>query len=395
MARIVVGLSGGVDSSVAALLLKQQGHEVIGLFMRNWNEASATLEDECPWIDDSRDAMLIAEQINIPFQVLDLSEQYKSRIVDYMFHEYSMGRTPNPDVLCNREIKFDIFLQAALKLNAEFVATGHYVQKKEIEINGTTIYRLLSGIDPGKDQSYFLCQLNQDQLSKAVFPIGHMLKSEVRRIAESANLVTAAKKDSQGLCFIGKISLPEFLQQQLEAKDGKVIEIPINHPKILSHRTTFDLDKSEYQKVSAMVKFSAEDGVEIGKHQGAYFYTVGQRKGLQIGGTTDPLFVLQTDVEKNIIFVGKGSDHPGLYRKGLALDSNGVHWVRNDLALSPGETRTFKMRIRYRQELFSGHLVFTGNAYFAVFDDPQKAVTPGQFLALYNDNELIASGVIE
>ncbi|MBS3915004.1 MAG: tRNA 2-thiouridine(34) synthase MnmA [Bacteroidetes bacterium] len=394
MARIVVGMSGGVDSSVVALLLKQQGHEVIGLFMRNWNEASVTLEDECPWIDDSRDAMMVAEQLGIPFQVLDLSEEYKERIVDYMFREYEKGKTPNPDVLCNREIKFDSFLKAALKLGADYVATGHYVQKAETETPKGKMYRLLAGADPNKDQSYFLCQLNQFQLSKALFPIGHLLKPEVRKIAEENNLVTAAKRDSQGLCFIGHISLPEFLQQQLKPKKGDVIEIPMDHPKIVEYRTGVNYPTMDLAAVSTPPRFSAEDGVKVGEHNGAHYFTIGQRKGLQIGGTEEPLFVIQTDVTKNIIYVGRGSEHPGLFQKAAAFEEGKLHWIRPDMELEVGESRDFLIRIRYRQQLFSGKIYRTSSEYFAVFNELQKSVTPGQFLALYVENELVASGVI-
>ncbi|MCC7299421.1 MAG: tRNA 2-thiouridine(34) synthase MnmA [Bacteroidia bacterium] len=392
MARVVVGMSGGVDSSVAAHLLKEQGHEVIALFMRNWNEASVTLEDECPWIDDSRDAMMVAEQLGIPFQVLDLSAEYKTRIVDYMFLEYSKGKTPNPDVLCNREIKFDIFLKAALKLGADFVATGHYVQKAETVVDGKTTYRLLAGADPNKDQSYFLCQLNQEQLEKALFPIGALLKPEVRKIAEEAGLVTAAKKDSQGLCFIGKISLPEFLQQQLKSKKGDVIEILDNSPKVNEHSAKI-VDKnilSEDRVIRPV--FTPEDGNKIGEHGGAHYYTIGQRKGLQIGGKTEPLFVLQTDVVSNTVYVGQGVHHPALLGSGVEVDSLTFNWLRPDLALKEGSEMRFKIRIRYRQPLFEGVLQLKNGRYFALFDAPEKSITPGQFIAFYLDNELVASG---
>lgn len=393
MARVVLGMSGGVDSSVAGLLLKEQGHEVIGLFMRNWNDASVTLEDECPWIDDSRDAMMVAEQLGIPFQVLDLSSEYKEKIVDYMFDEYAAGRTPNPDVLCNREIKFDIFLKNALKLGADFVATGHYVQKTETKVDGVTTYHLLSGKDPGKDQSYFLCQLSQEQLSKSLFPIGSLLKSEVRAIAENAGLATAAKKDSQGLCFIGKVSLPDFLQQQLKSKTGDVIEIAVDNPKVVQQ--ALQLQSSDHID-SALVSpvFDAHDGKKIGEHKGAHFYTIGQRKGLNIGGHKEPLFVLQTDVKNNLIFLGAGENHPALYRKGLQLDENGVHWVNPSYTLADGESMDVMMRIRYRQDLFEAELSIHHGVAKVFFKQPQKSVTPGQFAAFYRENELIASGVI-
>lgn len=394
MARVVVGMSGGVDSSVAALLLKQQGHEVIGLFMRNWNEASVTLEDECPWIDDSRDAMMVAEQLGIPFQVTDLSEVYKERIVDYMFAEYAAGRTPNPDVLCNREIKFDIFLKSALKLGADFVATGHYVQKDEFEKEGKTVYRLLSGKDPNKDQSYFLCQLTQDQLKHALFPIGGMLKPEVRKMAEDANLLTAAKKDSQGLCFIGKISLPDFLQQQLKIKKGRVIEISSEHPDLMAYSQHCADPDTAVELLADQPVFKPEDGRVIGEHDGAHFYTVGQRKGLNIGGTTDPLFVIRTDVVENVVYVGKGASHPGLFGKALKLDQAGMHWVRPDLKPGEEEILNCRMRIRYRQPLQEGQIVLKNGIWYAFFKELQKAITPGQFLAVYQEDELVASGVI-
>jgi tRNA-specific 2-thiouridylase len=395
MARIVVGLSGGVDSSVAALLLKQQGHEVIGLFMRNWNDAAVTLEDECPWIDDSRDAMLVAEQIGIPFQIIDLSQEYKSRIVDYMFAEYEAGRTPNPDVLCNREIKFDVFLKNALKLGAEYVATGHYARREEIDVNGQKIYRLLSGLDKSKDQSYFLCQLSQDQLSKALFPIGHLQKSEVRRIAQDAGLVTGAKKDSQGLCFVGKVSLPEFLQQKLAIKTGNVVLIDEDSDALLEHKLNLTNPEAGPENWAKRPVFSEANGKVMGTHQGAHFFTIGQRKGLQIGGTGLPMFVLQTDVDNNIVFTGLGDKHIGLQMKALELVAPGLHMVRNDLTLLDLCTRKLKARVRYRQPLFDCHLFVTETRHFCVFDLAQSSVTPGQFLAVYDGEELICSGTIQ
>lgn len=394
MARIVVGLSGGVDSSVAALLLKEQGHEVIGLFMRNWNDASVTLEDECPWIDDSRDAMLVAEQLGIPFQVLDLSEDYKKRIVDYMFDEYASGRTPNPDILCNREIKFDVFLKNALKLGADFVATGHYVRKGETEVDGHPVYRLLSGLDPNKDQSYFLCQLTQEQLAKSLFPIGHLRKPEVRALAERAGLVTSAKKDSQGLCFIGHVSLPQFLQQQLKPKEGDVIVVEEDSPEMTAHLRILNDPDAGPEAWAERPLLTRASGNVIGKHHGAHYYTVGQRRGLHIGGTGKPLFVLQTDVKENIIYTGKGEDHPGLLQKALKLDEPGLHWVRPDKNKREVTAGKLKARIRYRQALFDCQIFMTENGQFCVFDLAQRSVTPGQFLALYEGDELIASGVI-
>ena len=394
MARIVVGMSGGVDSSVVALLLKQQGHEVIGLFMRNWNDASVTLEDECPWIEDSRDAMLVAEHLGIPFQVLDLSGIYKERIVDYMFEEYGKGRTPNPDVLCTREIKFDVFLDEALKLGADFVATGHYVRKEIVLVDGVEEYRLMSGLDKNKDQSYFLCQLNQFQLSKALFPIGDLEKSEVRRLAAEGGLATATKKDSQGLCFIGHVSLPDFLQQQLKVKEGDVIEIDANG---IAAKREFDrMRKMEgledcYQWHS---KFSSSDGRVVGKHQGAHFYTRGQRRGLQIGGKPLPLFVLQTDVTNNVIFVGQGEDHPGLLSMGLFVLENESCWVRPSMRSKVLNSSELLCKYRYRQTSVSCVLQVHELGYQVVFKAPQKSITSGQFVAIYLDDEIVFSGAI-
>ncbi|MFZ9755517.1 MAG: tRNA 2-thiouridine(34) synthase MnmA [Bacteroidia bacterium] len=387
MARVVVGLSGGVDSSVAAALLKEQGHEVIGLFMRNWNDASVTLEDECPWIDDSRDAMLVAEKLGIPFQVLDLSEAYKARIVDYMFAEYQSGRTPNPDVLCNREIKFDLFLKQALLIGADFVATGHYVRKGEE--NGE--FRLMSGLDPQKDQSYFLCQLSQEQLAKALFPIGEMLKSEVRAKALELDLVTAAKKDSQGLCFIGHVSLPEFLQQQLKPKKGSVIEISANSPLIAQWQDHYDPQNPSTWRLH----FKAQDGVPVGEHNGAHFYTRGQRKGLQIGGKQKPLFVLENDVEANAVYVGQGEDHPALYATEVFIADADAHWVRPSLSEWVLNGAELQGRIRYRQALSSCRLSKFPGGYRISFEQPQKAIAAGQFAALYAGEELVFSGVMQ
>ena len=391
MAKVVVGLSGGVDSSVAAHLLVEQGHEVIGLFMRNWHDESVTLHDECPWIEDSNDALLVAEKLGIPFQVVDLSDQYKERIVDYMFNEYEAGRTPNPDVLCNREIKFDTFLDIALNLGAEYVATGHYCQKDTIEVEGKPVHRLLAGADIHKDQSYFLCQLNQKQLSKALFPIGHLNKPEVRRIASDMDLVTADKKDSQGLCFIGKVRLPDFLQQQLSAKRGDIIEVKEeNVPPI-----ALGLDSGDLDKLVANYPFSPENGEVVGEHNGAHFFTIGQRKGLAVGGTPEPLFVLATDTKNNLIYTGQGESHKALSKKGLFIDKSEIHWVRSDLKLKEGEHKHFQIRIRYRQALFGATLYREGNGMYVIFDEPQKAITPGQFAAWYIEGELIGSGVIK
>jgi tRNA-specific 2-thiouridylase len=390
MKRVVVGLSGGVDSSVTAYLLKEQGYDVIGMFMKNWHDDTVTISNECPWLDDSNDAMIVAQHLGIPFQAIDLSKEYKERIVDYMFAEYQAGRTPNPDVLCNREIKFDIFLNTALKLGADFVATGHYARKGEFRNNdGTTTYRLLAGKDPNKDQSYFLCQLKQEQLAKALFPIGELLKPEVRAIAKEAGLATAEKKDSQGLCFVGKVHLPDFLQQRLEPKKGKVVEIPST---AVAFQNGFA--ENDWVGVTKAYELTPEQGEIVGDHNGAHFYTIGQRRGLNLGGFEKPLFVIGTDTGKNIIYTGMGEDHPGLYRKGLAIPNADVHWIRPDLKLVTGESRRYLARIRYRQPLEDCTLHQDNDTLYIIFDRPQRGVTPGQFAAWYEGEELIGSGVI-
>jgi tRNA-specific 2-thiouridylase len=396
MAKVVVGLSGGVDSSVAAYLLKEEGHEVIGMFMKNWHDTSVTISDECPWIDDSNDAMLVAESLGIPFQAIDLSDEYRKRIVDYMFAEYESGRTPNPDVLCNREIKFDVFLKAALQLGADFVATGHYCQKGEIETENGKQFQLLAGKDKNKDQSYFLCQVTQEQLSKALFPIGHLAKPEVREIANKIGLTTANKKDSQGLCFIGKVRLPEFLQQQLKPKKGNIIEIDTNSVlyKELVYNNAEAHEYSDLRSLSTAIRYDEADGKKVGEHNGAHYFTVGQRKGLNVGGKAEGLFVLSTDTNTNTIYVGMGEHHNGLLRKALFIPQQDAHWIREDLRLEKSESRDYLVRIRYRQALVKATLYQYEEGIYIVFDEPVKAVAPGQFAAWYDGEELIGSGVI-
>jgi tRNA-specific 2-thiouridylase len=389
--RVIVGLSGGVDSSVAAFLLKEAGYEVIGLFMKNWHDETFTLSNECPWLEDSNDAMLVAEKLGIPFQTVDLSKEYKERIVDYMFNEYGKGRTPNPDILCNREIKFDVFLSIALSLGADYVATGHYCQKNSFQTEtGNRVYQLLAGKDYNKDQSYFLCQLNQAQLEKVLFPIGHLQKAEVRAIAQREQLVTAEKKDSQGLCFIGKVSLPDFLQQQLKPKTGQIVKIP---ETLNTYKSQSDEDQTLVQKAKKY-HYNTSDGTLVGEHQGAHFYTIGQRKGLGIGGFEAPLFVIDTDVAKNIIYVGEGKSHPGLYRDTLKVSPEEVHWIRTDVVLRTGDSLEVLARIRYRQPLQKATLFHTQEGLYITFEESQSAITPGQFVAWYLDNELLGSGVI-
>ncbi|MDI6031660.1 tRNA 2-thiouridine(34) synthase MnmA [Flavobacterium sp. LB2P84] len=394
MKRVVVGLSGGVDSSVAAYLLQQQGYEVIGLFMKNWHDDSVTISNECPWLEDSNDALLVAEKLGIPFQTVDLSEEYQEKIVDYMFNEYEKGRTPNPDVLCNREIKFDVFMKIALSLGADYVATGHYCQKSEIEVNGETVYQLKAGADTNKDQSYFLCQLSQEQLAKSLFPIGELTKPEVREIAAQMDLITAEKKDSQGLCFIGKVRLPEFLQQKLQPKDGVIIQIDKNDPVYSFEKEAELALEDSLMSDARKIPYSPDMGKIVGKHQGAHYFTIGQRKGLNVGGTTDPLFIIATNVETNTIYTGLTSQHPGLFKKALFVEKAEVHWIRKDLALANGETMDVMARIRYRQPLQKATLHQFENGMYVAFVEPQSAITEGQFAAWYLGEELVGSGVI-
>ncbi|KIA86281.1 tRNA 2-thiouridine(34) synthase MnmA [Flavobacterium sp. AED] len=394
MKRVVVGLSGGVDSSVAAYLLQQQGYEVIGLFMKNWHDDSVTISNECPWLEDSNDALLVAEKLGIPFQTVDLSEEYKEKIVDYMFNEYEKGRTPNPDVLCNREIKFDVFMKIALSLGADYVATGHYCQKSEIEVNGETVYQLRAGADTNKDQSYFLCQLSQEQLAKSLFPIGELTKPEVREIAAQMDLITAEKKDSQGLCFIGKVRLPEFLQQKLQPKDGLIIQIDKNDSVYNSEKEEGLTLEEDLAFDARKIPYTPEMGKKVGKHQGAHYFTTGQRKGLNVGGTIDPLFIIATNVETNTIYTGLTSQHPGLFKKALLVEKSEVHWIRKDMALANGETMEVMARIRYRQPLQKAILHQFEDGMYVAFDEPQSAITEGQFVAWYLADELVGSGVI-
>jgi tRNA-specific 2-thiouridylase len=394
MKRVVVGLSGGVDSSVAAYLLKEQGYEVIGLFMKNWHDDSVTISNECPWLEDSNDALLVAEKLGIPFQTVDLSEQYKEKIVDYMFKEYEQGRTPNPDVLCNREIKFDVFMKIALSLGADYVATGHYCRKGEIVVGGKPVYQLLAGKDGNKDQSYFLCQLSQEQLAKSLFPIGELTKPEVREIAMQLDLVTAEKKDSQGLCFIGKVRLPEFLQQQLQPKEGLIYEIDANSSIYIQEQPKFNSLEEQLAFEAAGISYSPENGKVVGKHQGAHYFTIGQRKGLNVGGTKEALFIIATDVKSNAIYTGQAANHPGLFRKTLRVQPSEIHWIREDLALKNGESMEVMARIRYRQALQKATLHQFESGLYVTFDEPQSAITEGQFVAWNIDDELVGSGVI-
>ena len=417
--RIAVGLSGGVDSSVAALLLKRAGHDVVALFMQNWHDTTGTLHGDCEWEEDKFVAEMVAKKLGIPFHFVDLSDIYRQRVVDYMFSEYQKGRTPNPDVLCNREIKFDAFLKCALELNVDYVATGHYCKKDEfVNEKGETIYRILAGDDKNKDQSYFLCQLSQEQLSKALFPIGEIDKPEVRRLAKEAGLPSAEKKDSQGICFVGKVDLPVFLQQKLKSKEGKVVEIFANEQErapytkvalkagetvadavgpvveeVKSH-TEYSLD--ELEQISSPVVYTPSDGKVIGKHIGAQYYTIGQRKGLNIGGHKESIFIISIDIENNVIYVGEGHSHPGLYRKGLKIEEDEIHWIRPDMALKAGESKEYMVRIRYRQPLQRATLYKAEDGLYIVFNTPQRGITAGQFAAWYaeSDEEMIGSGVI-
>lgn len=421
--KIAVGLSGGVDSSVAALLLKQAGHDVVALFMQNWHDTTGTLHGDCEWEEDRFVAEMVAKKIGIPFHFVDLSDIYRQKVVDYMFSEYEKGRTPNPDVLCNREIKFDAFLKCALELGVDYVATGHYCKKDEfVNENGEKIYRILAGDDKNKDQSYFLCQLSQEQLSKALFPIGDIDKPEVRRLAKEAGLPSAEKKDSQGICFVGKVDLPVFLQQKLKAKEGNVVEIfateqerePFTQQALKAGECVADLEGNviltpnelgeryidytpdELQKLAAPAAYTPADGKVIGKHTGAQFYTIGQRRGLNIGGHKESIFIISIDIENNIIYVGEGHSHPGLYRKGLKINNEEIHWIREDLELKVGERRRYMVRIRYRQPLQQATLYREEDGLYIVFDKPQRGISAGQFAAWYThgEEEMIGSGVI-
>ena len=387
MEKVVIGMSGGVDSSVAAYILIQQGYEVIGLFMKNWDDASVTLTSNCTWEDDLLFAEMVSKKLDISLHTVDLSDQYRKRVVEYMFSEYERGRTPNPDVLCNREIKFDLFIDEALKLGADYVATGHYCRKETKEINGKTIHRLLAGADPNKDQSYFLCQLSQKQISKVLFPIGELLKPEVRKIADEQGLATASRKDSQGICFIGKVDLPTFLKQKLKAKKGDIIEIPENYYNNLN-------PSDELIDISKAYQYKRDDGKVIAEHHGAHSYTIGQRKGLNIGGTGKPMYVIATDVKENIVYVGRGDEHPGLYRNGLFISNDETHWVRPDFKLQVNESKDLLIRIRYRQSLQKGKLIANPEGLYIIFNEPQRGIAAGQFAAWYDSDELIGSGVI-
>ena len=388
--KIAVGLSGGVDSSVAALLLKQQGYDVFAIFMQNWNDATGTLHGDCEWEEELSVARMVAKKIDIPFHFVDLSGEYRQRVVNYMFREYEAGRTPNPDVLCNSEIKFDAFLKHAMELGADMVATGHYCRRDIVtDADGNVSYRLLAGSDGNKDQSYFLCQLNQDQLSRALFPIGHLTKPEVREIAREAGLPSAEKKDSQGICFVGKVDLPVFLQQQLKAREGEAVEI---------FKSFYDgrPQPETLEEMAEPIVYKKTDGKVVGQHIGAQFYTIGQRHGLNIGGHKAPLFVIAKDAGENIIYLGEGQSHPGLYRQALAIKAEDVHWIRPELALAPGQELECLVRIRYRQPLQKGRLICREDKMYIRFEQPQRGVTAGQFAAWYaSDGELMGSGVIE
>ncbi|MEZ5073137.1 MAG: tRNA 2-thiouridine(34) synthase MnmA [Bacteroidales bacterium] len=402
--RVVIGLSGGVDSSVAAHLLKKEGYDVIALFMINWHDKTGVIDGDCPWDEDVIFAELVARKLDIPFHVVDLSEDYGKRVIDYMFGEYKKGRTPNPDVLCNREIKFDAFLEAAREHRPDFVATGHYCRKTTTETNDGPVHHLLAGADPNKDQSYFLCQLSQEQLAPALFPIGHLHKPEVRDIARDLGLASAEKKDSQGICFVGKVHLPVFLQQKLKAREGNIFEIPATLPlygESASRNRTHANDPEgkalateQLEEICSPWTYGKEEGTWVGKHQGAHFFTVGQRKGLQVGGKPEPLFVLATDVDQNRIFVGQGQDHPGLYRPGLKIEPEEIHWIRPDLRLEAGQSARYDIRIRYRQPLQPGVLHMRDEGLFLLFEEAQRGIAAGQFAAWYLGDELVGSGVI-
>jgi tRNA-specific 2-thiouridylase len=395
--KVVIGLSGGVDSSVAAWVLKEKGYDVTGLFMKNWHDTTGLLQSDCHWEDDLMFAEMVAKKLNIPFHQVDLSGPYRQKVVDYMFSEYEKGRTPNPDILCNREIKFDSFAEEASRLGGDFVATGHYCRKDELKSGNKTVYRLLSGIDNNKDQSYFLCQVSQEQLAAALFPVGDLTKPEVRNIADKLGLATARRKDSQGICFVGKVHLPTFLQQKLEAKRGNIVEIgnTFLFSKISEGLPDCEISEESLYQLTEPYKYEPSAGRIIGVHNGAHFFTVGQRKGMNVGGHKEALFVIGTDVAKNIVYVGEGQSHPGLYRKGLFVRKDEVHWIRNDLKMEEGECRDYLVRIRYRQQLQKARLFCRNRGIFIIFDKSQRGIAPGQFAAWYDNDEVIGSGVID
>lgn len=393
---MIVGLSGGVDSSVAAYLLKEQGYDVEGLFMINWHDTTGLLKGDCPFDEDVMFAEMVARKLQIPLHQVDLSGPYRKRVVDYMFDEYGRGRTPNPDVLCNREIKFDSFAMEAFKLGADFIATGHYCRKETIERDGRSVYRLLAGIDGNKDQSYFLCQVSQEQIASALFPVGGLTKPQVRKIAEELGLATADRKDSQGICFVGKVDLPVFLQQKLEARTGRIITIASDFglKKWNDGLPDPSADTELLKEMAAPYVYVPSDGITVGKHNGAHFFTIGQRKGMNVGGTKEPLFVIATDIINNIVYTGEGQSHPGLHRKGLFISESEIHWIRTDLAMKEGDYRDYLVRIRYRQPLQHARLFAREEGYFIIFEKPQRGVAPGQFAAWYDHDELLGSGVI-
>ena len=398
--KVVIGLSGGVDSSVAAWVLKEQGYDVIGLFMKNWHDTTGLLHSDCHWEDDLMFAGMVAKKLNIPCHQVDLSGPYRQRVVDYMFSEYEKGRTPNPDVLCNREIKFDSFTVEALKLGGDFVATGHYCRKEETVHGNKTIYRLLSGKDNNKDQSYFLCQLNQEQLATALFPIGNLTKPEVREIADKLGLATAQRKDSQGICFVGKVHLPTFLQQKLETKKGNIVEIVEGvetycFPVITEGLPDKEVSDKSLSEFTEPFKYELSSGQITGTHNGAHFFTIGQRKGMNVGGHKEALFVIGIDVARDVVYVGEGQSHPGLNRKGLFIMKDETHWIRTDLRMREGESRDYMVRIRYRQPLQSARLFCRDKGMYILFDKPQRGIAPGQFAAWYEGEEVIGSGVID
>ena len=410
--KVVIGLSGGVDSSVAAWVLKEQGYDVIGLFMKNWHDTTGLLQSYCHWEDDLMFAEMVAKKLNIPFYQVDLSIPYRQRVVDYMFSEYEKGRTPNPDVLCNREIKFDSFAEEARKLGGDWVATGHYCRKEEIHSGDKTFYRLLSGKDINKDQSYFLCQVSQEQLASALFPIGSLTKPEVRNIAGKLGLATAQRKDSQGICFVWKVHLPTFLQQKLKAKKGNIVEIVervegvekvekvekvkiFYYPEITEGFTEKEVSEKSLEELTEPFKYEPSSGYIIGTHNGAHFFTIGQRKGMSVGGHKEALFVIGTDVEKNTVYVGEGQSHPGLNRKGLFIRKNEIHWIRTDIKMKEGESRDYMVRIRYRQPMQKARLYCREKGMYIIFDKLQRGIAPGQFAAWYENDELIGSGVID
>lgn len=397
--QVVLGLSGGVDSSVAAFML-QKKYQVVSIFMKIDNHKIIgnklnSVTNICNSDQDYKDAILISNKLKIPFTVIDITKIYKKYIISYIYKEYSLGRTPNPDIICNKLIKFNILIKISISLGINKIATGHYaIVKKCYNKNNKKVYKLFSGVDPSKDQSYFLSQLNQHQLSKSIFPLGFYKKKHIRKIAHKIGLITYNKKDSQGLCFVGKISLTSFLHKKFATYKGKIIKIPNN--SYLYATTNIHNKKKKLIFLSKAIEYKENDGYVIGSHNGAFAYTKGQRKGLKIGGLTTPLFVLDTDTINNIIYVGQGRNHPGLYRKVVFTKKHKINCIGCELIIDNDLMiiKKISCRIRYRQNLQKAIMYIYKEGIYTEFLKKQFSITEGQFITWYYRKQLIASAVI-